>query len=189
MHSTIGSAGLQYWHVVNGAPWHGSDMLHHVHHGFSKLVPPSSKRAKHPLVTIEALTTLRLGLDLSNAFDASVWAVASIAFWSCCQHVPSSSLIPSLLLTHSLSPGWVSCSSLAKTSSIHQNMPHVAYFLLSALILLMVHNIPPSTSHGQRPQPRQVLTSQSQLAITSPVLSWHSSITLLPTSSFLAWHL
>jgi hypothetical protein len=83
-------AGLQYWHVVNGAAWHGSDMLHHVRRGFSKLVPPSSKRAKRPPVTIEALTTLRSGLDLSNAFDASVWAVASVAFWSCCRHVPFS---------------------------------------------------------------------------------------------------
>jgi hypothetical protein len=84
---------LQYWHIVNGAAWHGSDMLHHVCRGFSKLVPPSSKRAKHPPVTIEALTTLKLGLDLSNAFNASVWAVASVAFWSCCRRV---SLLPSL---------------------------------------------------------------------------------------------
>jgi hypothetical protein len=31
---------------------------------------------------------LRSGLDLSNAFNASVWAVASVTFWSCCRHVP-----------------------------------------------------------------------------------------------------
>jgi hypothetical protein len=80
-------AGLQYWHVVNGAPWHGSDMLHHVRRGFAKLVPPSSKRAKRPPVTIEALVALKSGLDLSNAFDAAVWAVASVAFWSCCRRV------------------------------------------------------------------------------------------------------
>lgn len=78
-------AGLQYWHVVNGATWHGSDMLHHVRHRFAKLIPPSAKRAKHPPVVIEALTTLKLGLDLSNAFDAAVWAIASVVFWSCCQ--------------------------------------------------------------------------------------------------------
>jgi hypothetical protein len=80
-------AGLQYWHIVNGAAWHGSDMLHHVRRGFAKLVPPSSKRAKRPPVTIEALLALKSGLDLSNAFDVAVWAVASVAFWSCCRQV------------------------------------------------------------------------------------------------------
>ena len=80
-------AGLQYWHVINGALWHGSDMLHHVHHGFAKLIPPSSKQAKRPLVTIEALVALKSGLDLSNTFDMAVWAVASVAFWSCCRWV------------------------------------------------------------------------------------------------------
>ncbi|KAF8063614.1 hypothetical protein FPV67DRAFT_1507341 [Lyophyllum atratum] len=85
--STLGNwlAGLHYWHVVNGAPWHSSDMLQHVRRGFAKLVPPSSKRAKRPPVTIEALTTLKSGLDLTNSFDSAVWAVASVAFWSCCR--------------------------------------------------------------------------------------------------------
>jgi hypothetical protein len=78
-------AGLHYWHTVNGAPWHGNDMLHHVRRGFAKLVPPSSKRAKRPPVTVEAMIALRSGLDLTNAFDASVWAIAAIAFWSCCR--------------------------------------------------------------------------------------------------------
>lgn len=78
-------AGLHYWHVVNGAPWHGADMLHHVRRGFAKLVPPSSKCAKHPPVTIKAMVALKAGLDLSNAFDAAVWAIACIAFWSCCR--------------------------------------------------------------------------------------------------------
>jgi hypothetical protein len=92
-------AGLQYWHVVNGAAWHGSDMLHHVRRGFAKLVPPNSKRAKRPPVTIEALVVLKSGLDLSNAFDAAVWAVASIAFWSCCRRVlPPVSLLNVLIL-------------------------------------------------------------------------------------------
>jgi hypothetical protein len=79
-------AGLHYWHTVNGAVWNGSDMLHHVRRGLAKLVPPSSKRAKRPPVTIEAMIALRSGLDLSNAFDAAVWAVAAVAFWSCCRY-------------------------------------------------------------------------------------------------------
>ncbi|KAI5981618.1 DNA breaking-rejoining enzyme [Pisolithus albus] len=71
-------AALHFWHIVNGAPWHGNDMLRH-------LVPPSSKRAKRPPVTLEALCILHDRLDLSNTFDASVWALASLAFWSCCR--------------------------------------------------------------------------------------------------------
>jgi hypothetical protein len=78
-------AGLQFWHVINGASWKGSDRLHHVRRGFVKLAPPDSKRAKRPPVTIEAMTALKDGLDLSNAFDAAIWAVASIAFWCCCR--------------------------------------------------------------------------------------------------------
>jgi hypothetical protein len=78
-------AGLHYWHTVNGATWHGNDMLHHVRRGFAKLVPPSSKRAKRPPVTLEAMIALRSGLDLTNAFDAAVWAIAAVAFWSCCR--------------------------------------------------------------------------------------------------------
>ena len=33
---------------------------------------------------------MRSGFNLSNAFNASVWAVASVTFWSCCWHVPFS---------------------------------------------------------------------------------------------------
>ncbi|KAI5981110.1 hypothetical protein EDD15DRAFT_2337602 [Pisolithus albus] len=78
-------AALHFWHIVNGAPWHGNDMLRHVRRVFTKLVPPSSKRAKRPPVTLEALCILHDRLDLSNTFDASVWALASLAFWSCCR--------------------------------------------------------------------------------------------------------
>lgn len=73
-------AGLHFWHIVNGAPWHGDDMLRHVCRGFTKLVPPSSKCAKRPPVTIDALCILHDRLDLANTFDASVWALASNAF-------------------------------------------------------------------------------------------------------------
>jgi len=48
-------ASLHFWHTVNGAPWNGNSMLHHVCRGFSKLVPPSSRHAKCPPVTLEAL--------------------------------------------------------------------------------------------------------------------------------------
>lgn len=80
-------SGLHYWHIVNGADWHGSssELLRHMHRGLSRLVPPTSKCARRLPVTLEALTQPRDGLDLSNSFDISVFAVACIAFWCCCR--------------------------------------------------------------------------------------------------------
>lgn len=78
-------AGIHFWHTINGAAWNGDVMLQQVRKGVKKLVPISSKRAKRPPVTIEHMYTLRAGLDLTNAFDAAVWAVACVAFWSCCR--------------------------------------------------------------------------------------------------------
>lgn len=78
-------AGLHFWHIVNGAPWNGDDMLRHVRRGFAKLVPLTSKRAKRPPVTLEALCILHDRLNLSNSFDAAIWALPSVAFWSCCR--------------------------------------------------------------------------------------------------------
>lgn len=78
-------AGLHFWHTINGAQWHGKDMLARTKTGVCKLVPISSKRTKRPPVTIEHLYALRQGLDTTNSFDAAVWAVACVAFWSCCR--------------------------------------------------------------------------------------------------------
>ncbi|KAG2041577.1 hypothetical protein BDR03DRAFT_856189 [Suillus americanus] len=77
-------AGLQFWHVINGAQWHRSQLLHHTRHGFSKMVPPSSCWAKQPPVTIDALCILHDHLDLSDLFDAAVGAIALVSFWCCC---------------------------------------------------------------------------------------------------------
>lgn len=79
-------AGLQFWHVINGARWHGSQLLHHTRRGFSKMVPPSSRRAKRPPVTIDALCILHDHLDLSDSFDVAVCAVALVSFWCCCRY-------------------------------------------------------------------------------------------------------
>jgi hypothetical protein len=79
-------SGLRFWHVVNGAEWHGSGlMVTQMRKGVRKLVPASARRRKRPPVTIEHMYVLRKGLDLTNSFDAAVWAVACIAFWSCCR--------------------------------------------------------------------------------------------------------
>ncbi|KXN80668.1 hypothetical protein AN958_08626 [Leucoagaricus sp. SymC.cos] len=42
---------------------------------------PTRKRPLRPPVTIEILHNLRRALDLSNPFDACLWAMATCAFW------------------------------------------------------------------------------------------------------------
>ncbi|KAF9455208.1 hypothetical protein BDZ94DRAFT_1316512 [Collybia nuda] len=74
----------------------------------SNYLCPSPNFAKRPLVTIEAMVALKAGLDLSNAFDAAVWAVVCIAFWSYCRL--GELLIPSLNLFDNAKH--VSCASI-----------------------------------------------------------------------------
>jgi hypothetical protein len=78
-------AGLHFWHNLHGAPWFGHSILRSATAGLAKVVPESSKRPRRPPVTLEHMHALFRGLDLSNAFDASVFAVACTAFWSCCR--------------------------------------------------------------------------------------------------------
>lgn len=79
-------AGIRFWHNLHGAPWHGSGLLHSATSGLSKVVPESSKRPRRPPVTLEHMHALFRDLELSNSFDASVFAIASIAFWCCCRY-------------------------------------------------------------------------------------------------------
>src|ERR1700722_4153373 len=78
-------AGLHFWHIINGAVWNGGERLTQIKKGVRKLTPATSKRKKRPPVTIEHIYALRKGLDLTNSFDTSVWAIACVAFWSCCR--------------------------------------------------------------------------------------------------------
>ncbi|KAG1842573.1 DNA breaking-rejoining enzyme, partial [Suillus tomentosus] len=78
-------AGIHFWHNLHGAPWHGRTLVRTATSGLTKVVPPSSKRPRRPPVTLEHMHALFQLLDLSNAFDASVLAVAATAFWSCCR--------------------------------------------------------------------------------------------------------
>lgn len=80
--------GLRFWHIFHGAPWYGGEsalMLSQVKKGVSKMVPETSKRPPRPPVTIAHMHALFKGLDLTNSFDAAVWAVAAVAFWCCCR--------------------------------------------------------------------------------------------------------
>ncbi|KAG2079081.1 hypothetical protein BDR04DRAFT_1063614 [Suillus decipiens] len=81
-------AGLRFWHVINGAQWHGehSECLRHVQHGLQNLVPPDLN-PKHPPITLESLIQLHKGLDHSNTFDTAVLAIACLVFWCGCRLV------------------------------------------------------------------------------------------------------
>lgn len=74
-------AGLSAWHTVNSAPWLGSKMLRMSCKAALKAEP--EKGEKRPPITLEHLYALRERLDLSNTFDAAVYAVACVAFWCC----------------------------------------------------------------------------------------------------------
>ena len=77
-------ASLHFWHILNAIPWYSQEMLIQMKKGAQKLVPISSECAKCPPTTIKHLHALPNGLDLTNSFDAAIWAIACIAFWCCC---------------------------------------------------------------------------------------------------------
>ncbi|KAG1786779.1 uncharacterized protein HD556DRAFT_1299852 [Suillus plorans] len=79
-------AGLRFWHVINGAQWHGerSECLRHVQRGL-RLLAPSNLNLQHPPITLESLIQLHQGLDYSNTFDTAVLAIACLIFWCGCR--------------------------------------------------------------------------------------------------------
>ena len=74
-------AGLAFWHTANNAPWNGNRLLKAACAATSKLQPPP--KPKRPPVTLEHMHALRAGLDLTDTFDAAVYALACTAFWGC----------------------------------------------------------------------------------------------------------
>ncbi|KAK7014533.1 DNA breaking-rejoining enzyme, partial [Favolaschia claudopus] len=76
-------AGLQLWHAVNFAPWHGAALLSRTRKGVSKLAPPSSRRLPRDPVTFNHMVVLRAHLDLGNTRDSAIWAVACTAWRDC----------------------------------------------------------------------------------------------------------
>ncbi|KAJ7610653.1 DNA breaking-rejoining enzyme [Mycena polygramma] len=76
-------SGLQLWHSINFAPWHGAALLARTKKGVSKLAPASSRRLPRDPVTFNHMTALRESLDLSNTQDSAIWAAACTAFRDC----------------------------------------------------------------------------------------------------------
>lgn len=74
-------AGISFWHAINGAPWQGGKLLKVTCAGALKLQP--NTKPKRAPVTIEHVSALSHALDLTDSFDAAVFAVACVAFWGC----------------------------------------------------------------------------------------------------------
>ena len=66
--------GLQLWHMINGAPWNGKEQLTHALKGAITATPHSTSHPPCHPITIWLLQMLYANLDLSNMFDASVYA-------------------------------------------------------------------------------------------------------------------
>lgn len=77
--------GIKLWHQVNLAPWRGGDCLRHAIEGASRSIPESSHLPKRDPVTLQHLQTLCSHLDLTTSFNVAIFAVACVAFWSCCR--------------------------------------------------------------------------------------------------------
>lgn len=74
-------AGLSFWHSLNGASWQGGKLLRTICKGAAKLQP--KKTEMRAPVTLAHLHALLNHLDMSNSFDAAVFAVATFGFWGC----------------------------------------------------------------------------------------------------------
>ncbi|RXW12879.1 hypothetical protein EST38_g12974 [Candolleomyces aberdarensis] len=79
-------SAVRTWHIINNAPWHGSsEFVAQVKLGASRMAPASLKKSPRNPVTLEHILALQKNLNPSDSFDAAVWAVACIVFWSCCR--------------------------------------------------------------------------------------------------------
>lgn len=122
-HSTMETwpAGVAFWHTVNGAPTLAGRQVKAITRKASKIQPPP--RQKRSPVTVEHLNCLRTHLDLTDSFDASVFAVATIAFWSCRRLgkllIPSPTTFdPTRHISRSALPG------------LHRSSPTTTYYTL-----------------------------------------------------------
>ncbi|KAF8579708.1 hypothetical protein K439DRAFT_1648407 [Ramaria rubella] len=78
-------AGIHRWHQIHDAPWFGDKAISLVIKGTSRLVPEESHRPTRSPVSIQHIECLCAHLYLSNTFNTSVFAIATIAFYGCCQ--------------------------------------------------------------------------------------------------------
>jgi len=115
--------GLRLWHTINEAPWHGGSALKATLKGAGKFAPPSSHQAKREPVTIDHLRVLHHRLDMSDAFDIAIFAIACIAFWCCCR-------LGELMLDSQHDPrSHVSCATDIKRGVASNNLNYITFTL------------------------------------------------------------
>ena len=72
--------GLELWHVINLAPWHGAAHLKWATQGACTAAPKCSSLPKHSPVTLSHLLGLSSSLNLNDTFDVVVYAMVTVAF-------------------------------------------------------------------------------------------------------------
>ncbi|RXW24365.1 hypothetical protein EST38_g1487 [Candolleomyces aberdarensis] len=82
-------SGLHAWHLINHVPWHGDDKWVELAHSAANKEGAAHKQAPCSPISIKYLTVLKAHLDLSNPFHATVWAVATITFFSTSSNPPA----------------------------------------------------------------------------------------------------
>ena len=73
--------GLELWHEINGILWHGHFTLRCAVKAAALLAPHTSRRKYDPM-TIQYLECLHNNLDFEDPFDASVYSLTCLMFWS-----------------------------------------------------------------------------------------------------------
>ncbi|KAJ7064539.1 hypothetical protein C8F01DRAFT_1054007, partial [Mycena amicta] len=74
--------GVQYWHIINNAPWHGDGpLIRKILRAIDKENP--SKLPPRGPITKQHLRCLCQDLDISSPQGAAFWALACCAFWGC----------------------------------------------------------------------------------------------------------
>ncbi|KAL1696574.1 hypothetical protein GGG16DRAFT_42781, partial [Schizophyllum commune] len=75
--------GLELWHTINHAPWHGNSHLVRLVKRAVTKAGVALKRPPRPPVLLAHLDTLRESLNLDLPRDAAIFALALATFWGC----------------------------------------------------------------------------------------------------------
>jgi len=76
--------GLEFWHLINGAPWYGASHLRKTAKVSHTLAPLTSSRAPRSPMTIRHLHSLKNHLTLTDTFNVAVFGTATVTFWCQC---------------------------------------------------------------------------------------------------------
>ncbi|KAF8595634.1 hypothetical protein BDV93DRAFT_456389 [Ceratobasidium sp. AG-I] len=136
-------SALKTWHALHNQPWQGSTRLTYVLRAVSNLAPATSKKPPRAGVDRNAINILHECLDLTDPFDAAVYAVAVLAFWGQCR---LGELLGTSRIRHDASalPSRSSIAPVTPTSkSITLSLPRTKTFQTTGEKLFI------STQHGR----------------------------------------